>query len=372
MNNEHSISDEVLDLAELALSEGKHWMAYNHSLYFVDKDDVYFFDSQNEAVDFANDNISDRDSFCTIRFNSIKDILEKIPYDNQINDEMKKNPDANGLYNPEGNAFTDSLIEHFEQQQSLFNSQLKTHIMNNENLEFLSQQIKFTGFGEEHRAELKEKMQSQQPEFTIFHQAAFGNDSAIASLQFKKSNEQDMYFFNSYNLTVKNGRLRDPLKQSFYINKDNNITLKEAYNLLSGRAVQKELTPKEGEKYKAWVQLDFKETDKYGNYKMKQFHENYGYDLAEALAKHPIKELADPQDKKRLIESLQRGNRQSVTINIQGQDKKVFIEAVPQFKSLNFYDDKQQRLKTDRLYESNTSEQSVKHGEKRKSKTNRR
>lgn len=109
------------------------WMTYNHSLYFVDKGDVYFFYSQNEAVDFANDNISDRDSFYTIRFNSIKDILEKIPYDNQINDETKKNPDANGLYNPEGNAFTDLLIEHFEQQQSLlFNSQLKTYIMKSE------------------------------------------------------------------------------------------------------------------------------------------------------------------------------------------------------------------------------------------------
>ena len=42
MNNEHPISDEVLELAQLALNKGEHWMAYNNSLYFIDKSDVYF------------------------------------------------------------------------------------------------------------------------------------------------------------------------------------------------------------------------------------------------------------------------------------------------------------------------------------------
>jgi len=37
MNNGHPISDEVLDLADMALSKGKHWMAYNQSLYFIEK-----------------------------------------------------------------------------------------------------------------------------------------------------------------------------------------------------------------------------------------------------------------------------------------------------------------------------------------------
>ena len=29
MNNEHPISDEVLELVNIALSKGEHWMAYN-------------------------------------------------------------------------------------------------------------------------------------------------------------------------------------------------------------------------------------------------------------------------------------------------------------------------------------------------------
>ena len=46
---------------------------------------------------------------------------------------MVNNPDINGLHNHEGNDFTDSLIEHIQQQQlSLFKLQLKTNVMNNE------------------------------------------------------------------------------------------------------------------------------------------------------------------------------------------------------------------------------------------------
>lgn len=358
MNKEHVISDEVLDKVQVALSKGNNWMAYNNSLYFIEPEDVFFFDSKDSANEFADNNVSEFDRYVVIYASSVADVLRKIPYEESLSKEIT-NPDANGLYNPDGNAFADALIDQIEQQQLLINK--NKNVMNNENFEYLSKQVKFSGFGEDHQTELKEKMQKQMPEFTILHQADFGKDSTVASLQFKKSNEHDMYFFNSYNLSLKNGQHPDPFKQTFYIsNRQDNITLKEAYNLMSGRAVHKELTPKEGEKYKAWMQLDFKEMDKNGNYKMKQFHQNYGYDLAATLAKHPIKELANGQDKTRLLESLQRGNRQSVTININGQEKKVFIDAAPQFKSLNFYDSNQQRLKTDRLYESNLPQQSVK------------
>jgi hypothetical protein len=49
MNKEHPISDEVVELVTIALSKGEHWMAYNQSLYFIDKEDVYFFKLQNKA-----------------------------------------------------------------------------------------------------------------------------------------------------------------------------------------------------------------------------------------------------------------------------------------------------------------------------------
>lgn len=36
---------------------------------------------------------------------------------------------------------------------------------------------------------------------------------------------------------------------------------------MSGRAVNKDLTNKEGKIYNAWLQMDFKQTDNAGNFK---------------------------------------------------------------------------------------------------------
>lgn len=219
--------------------------------------------------------------------------------------------------------------------------------MNEKNYEYLRDQLKFTGFGEGHGAELREKMQQQQPTFDIHHRASFGKDDTVAVLQFRRSEQTGMYFFNRYLLAVKPEDPNNITEQTFYINQSNNITLKEAYNLLSGRAVQKELTNKEGQVYRAWLQLDFKETDGQ-NYKIKQYHQNYGFDLGQALAKHPIKELSVPQDKDRLLESLQRGNRQAVTfLQADGLEARRFVEASPRYKSINVYDGHMQRIRAD-------------------------
>jgi hypothetical protein len=80
MNSELPISDEVLELANMALYKGEHWMAYNQSLYFIVKEDVRFFTLQNEANQFANDNLSDRDAYQVRYFNSLLDIFKKITY----------------------------------------------------------------------------------------------------------------------------------------------------------------------------------------------------------------------------------------------------------------------------------------------------
>ena len=257
-------------------------------------------------------------------------------------DDLKANPDGNRLYNADGNTFTDALIEHIEKQQ-LLNTQ-KTNLMNQKNFEYLSNQVKFTGFGEGLEKELKERVQKQAPNFLILHQGNFAKDEIISTLHFRKSDQSDMYFFNKYDLTLKQENKPEIMTQTFYLNKDRNITLKEAYNLMSGRAVNKDLTNKEGQVYNAWIQMDFKQTDNNGNYKLKQFHQNYGYDLNTALAKHPIKELDNEQDKVRLLESLHKGNRQSVTFLQNGNEQKHFIEANPQFKSINIYDNNMQRL----------------------------
>ena len=222
--------------------------------------------------------------------------------------------------------------------------------MNEQNLDYLTRQIKFTGFGEGHEQELKEKMESGIAEFVLIHGQEFGLDGATATLHFRKSETMDLYFFNHFDLAVNDHQRTEPVKRTFYVHpKEDRISFKEGYNLLRGRAVYKEYKPKEGEKYKAWFQLDFKEKDKNGQFKMVQFHPNYGFDLEATIHTHPIQELSTVEGIKRLLESLERGNRQSVTYGEPGHEQKVFIEASPQFKSINVYDDSMRRILADRL-----------------------
>lgn len=216
--------------------------------------------------------------------------------------------------------------------------------MNEQNFDYLKNQVKFTGFGEALETQLKEQISKGEPAFTLAHKAEYGKDEVNSVLHFRKSEQTDMYFFNKYDMSLKKPGDEAAVNQTFYIGKDNNITLKEGYNLLDGRSVNKDLVNRENEKYNAWVQMDFKETDKHGNYKLRQFHENFGYDLEKALEKHPIKELNNEEDKNMLMDSLKKGNRQSVTFLSDGQEQKRFLEASPQFKTVNVYDSNMKRV----------------------------
>lgn len=136
---------------------------------------------------------------------------------------------------------------------------------------------------------LEKHLKEGLPEFTLPVSHTFGKDDMEATLYFKKSEREgkEMYFFNKYDVTLKqDGR---QMSETFYTNnKGQSITFKESCNLLNGRAVFKELAPKEGEKYKAWVKLDMSERDQNGNAKVKHFHENFGYDVKEALGRLPF------------------------------------------------------------------------------------
>lgn len=218
--------------------------------------------------------------------------------------------------------------------------------MNEKNVEYLKDQLKYTGFGDAMENALKENIQNGKPEFKLDHEIKYGTDTVLTSLNFKKSEQSDMYFFNSYDMaTQKEGRPIE-FSQTFYINRDNNITAKEAYNLMEGRSVNKDLKNKEGEVYNAWIKFDFKEADEKGNFKLNHYHQNYGYDLEASLAKHSIKELETPKYKEDLMNSLKKGNIQSATFVIGGEERKQYVEANPHFKTVNVYDASMQRINT--------------------------
>ncbi len=348
MNHEHVISDELLEEARTAFSRHEHWVAYNTIPYFLDSGDMHFFSTADEAHEFSESNISEYDNYRVLHAYSADELLKQISYGEQLEKRLA-DPDANGLYNKDGNAFTDALIDHMEQQQILSNKNLT--IMNEKNFEYLKDNLKYSGFGESLYPELENQMKKGATEFSLAHKTEVNKRETEATLHFRKSDSTDMYFFNKYDVRVSSERNNETLAQTFYLNKGQGVTLKEAYNLLNGRAVHKELTDKEDQKYKAWIQLDFSVKDKHGNYERKQFHQNYGYDLREALSYFPIKEMQNSEDKEKLIRSLEKGNVQVAVFTTPEKEMKVFLEANPQYKTITLYDDKMKRMNQEQRQE---------------------
>lgn len=240
--------------------------------------------------------------------------------------------------------------------------------MNQKNFDYLREQIIATGFSETLEDKLKAAIQEGKAEFKLDHSIQYGRDNVGVELNFTRSKQSDMYFFNSYRVSLEKAKALEKLEQTFYINKGDNIALKEAYHLLNTRAVNKDLTTKEGQVANAWVQIDFKETNASGNFKLKYFYESYGYDLEKVLSAQPIRELADPESKSNLISALKEGNRVPVTIQVDGVDKNYHIEANPQFKTLNIYDENMQRVIN---RQSRTEKQSVEHGQSAKQESSK-
>ncbi|HUZ57254.1 MAG TPA: hypothetical protein VMU83_00555, partial [Hanamia sp.] len=104
------------------------------------------------------------------------------------------------------------------------------------------------------------------------------------------------------------------------------------------RAVNKDLTNKEGITYNAWIKLKPSEANnEKGNRDFQIFGENYGFDLEKTLSKYPVKEMESPEPADRLMNSLKKGNSQAVTFLQNGEESPKFISANPQFKNLNVY-----------------------------------
>ncbi|HWB27715.1 MAG TPA: hypothetical protein VG738_19705 [Chitinophagaceae bacterium] len=332
-----------------AVGEGKQWVAYNTTFRVLDAEDLFFAKSAAEAGIFAKEKTNNLDCYSVRQFDSVHDFLVNI---SQIN---------------EPNYFIEQ----------------KTNNMNNENVDFLHNQVKYAGFGEELHGALVKEIKNDPGEFKLSYSHTFGKDTMDAELNFKRSKESDLYFFNSYDVTMKREGKPD-MRNTFYINQGQSITLREAYNLMNGRAVEKELTrkmtPEEKEQYKAefkldksqrgqpenwekaptykaWIKLDLDHRDNNGNLIQKQYHENFGFKLEDALAKLPLRKM-DASQMHDMISSLKKGNITPVQFTVEGVDKKMHLAADPQFKAITVYDDKMQLAKKE-TYSQNTKKDLV-------------
>lgn len=213
------------------------------------------------------------------------------------------------------------------------------------NFIYLTKRLHSAGFGDELNEILKARLLDQPSSFELPYKACFNRQVLEITVYVKKWKEQDvhhlnMYYINKYHASLRRENTIELVEQDFYFgNFSPSVTIQEAYNLLCGRPVFKNnLTNKQNVCYKAWVQLDFTQTDSKGNFKWHYYHDAYGYDLAAELAKYPIPSLTLPGATEALLSALQHGYREAVTITTGGTENVFYIEALPRFKSLLIYD----------------------------------
>ena len=113
--------------------------------------------------------------------------------------------------------------------------------MNENNLNYLVNQVKYTGFGDHLSTAIKGKISKGETTFTIPFNTTYHQKKIDVELYFSKSMNTDMFFFNAYKITLTQTN-QQQYTQMFYIHKEGSVTLKEAYNLLSGRSVYKQRT----------------------------------------------------------------------------------------------------------------------------------
>ncbi|MEH3115757.1 hypothetical protein [Pedobacter terrae] len=220
--------------------------------------------------------------------------------------------------------------------------------MNENNAEYLQNTLKYLGFGESLSEQLKEAIKKQLPEFSLnFNIVQYTTNAKdkpeLANalsyvLDFSKSRETDMYFFNKYHVSLEKPGLDNKLEQTFYINKGKGVTVKESYNLLSGRAVNKDVILKSGEKANLWLKLNFSEHTPEKGYSVNSYGENYGFNLKQTVDKFNILDMEKPGFKDQLLKSLERGNLHEVSFMKNGKEAAGFVAANPQYKTLDFYD----------------------------------
>lgn len=203
------------------------------------------------------------------------------------------------------------------------------------NNQSLHDQVQRIGFGDL-SAKIEDQIKQGREQFTI-PVSYYANEKERLNheLSFAKDHS-GQYQFDGYKTTLQNElKPEEDKSQYFKIHGGNFIDTMQAYNLLAGRAIQKERT---------WIQLDLNDKDAVGNHRFKEFHSGYGYDLEKTVQQLPLKELTNKAETDKLKDALKQGNRQPITLIKNGNEHRFYIEANPQFKSVNIYDEHSRKI----------------------------
>lgn len=215
---------------------------------------------------------------------------------------------------------------------------------NKQSLQMELQEVGFSNLS----TKLEEQIKQGQPQFSI-PVSHYVNEKERLEHQLSFSKDHTgQYQFDGFKAKLYN-EVKTEDKREHYFGKNEGVVMDTglAYQLLQGRSIQKE---------GKWLQLDLNDNDAQGNYRIKEFHNAYGFDLEKTLNQLPLKELQDKNAAYRLSEELKKGSRQAVSFIKDGKEQRYYIEANPQFKSVNIYDEHSRKITLATAVGSKTAE----------------
>jgi hypothetical protein len=244
--------------------------------------------------------------------------------------------------------------------------------MNEKNIEYLKNTLENLGFGTKLNDVLETAISREIPSFSLgfstqmrpVENKELGSDrteNLSFKINFNRSKDSDMYFLNNYVVTLT--KKNDPIlrEQTFDLARDHRITALQAYKLLSGLSLEKEIFSKadtkemeqgtqQAQKVPVWLKLNLDITDAYGNHPLRVFRPEYGYDLVKTLAKFPIKDIESPEKLQDVLGTLRAGNYYHTDIMIGKKTIPVSIAANPQMKTLDIYDKNMNEIRHETIF----------------------
>ncbi len=205
------------------------------------------------------------------------------------------------------------------------------------------------GFGAAATASLRARMDKGDEQIEVPFRKWLEGDEVQGRLQLRRSDPLGHYALNAFEMRLRKARHTEWMQQTFQ-QSGGVYTLQQAYNLMSGRPVYKQLEGAGGNPYEVWLKLDFDRKLENGNYARKYYHADDGFNLGEVLGRYPIRELGDARQRKALIGALERGDLAAVTMKgAEGPERKLFITPSIPTRSLLVQDENGIRVSPEKL-----------------------
>lgn len=372
------MAGQLADYLKQQLADGFEWAVYDTDNPIYSIWDLQCFKSETDALDFEREYQQMFNWHEAVPISDLVYALEKIEY--SLNDkDMNKNNLEDLKTTLRALKFDEKHITAMEQQMEKNVPEFKLHdqITGDKGqidltLNFRqSSKSDYYYFNNYTLAMSKAKPLDKDHKYLVFKETAPGQEpvkkefeSVILAMDYFKAQmgnyelaagkftNEDFAFRNTL-ATMKEGKVdyiakefyptfRNPaITNTFYLKNGSTFNVNQGTNLIQGRAVfRDDLVSRAGEKYAAWNTIDFDQPkDFYGNYKIKQYSEGYGFDVKKELESYQIKELSTEKKTEELIAALKEGDRPVVTVaGKDGQDEKLRIVAMPKYSNINFFE----------------------------------